>query len=267
MSQPIKALILDMDGVLWRADQPIGNLPRIFQRIAEMGLSVALATNNATRTPQEYLQKLSRFGVAIDPAHIVTAAMATGRLLAAHFPDGGNVYVVGQAGLRQAVQSAGFHVPPPDELPDEAVAVAAGLDTAISYRKLTCATLLIRRGVPFYGSNPDLTYPVPEGQAPGAGAILAAIQAATGVKPIIAGKPETPLFELALQRLGVRAKEALMVGDRPETDILGGQRAGLRTALVLSGVCTSAQAAAVSPPPDWIAADLSALLDILEQEI
>lgn len=261
----LKAIILDMDGVLWHGNQPLGDLPLLFERMRALGLQIALATNNATRTPAQYVEKLAGFGVHVEKDQIVTAAMATGMLLAEDFPQGGMVYVVGQTGLIQAVQQAGFEVPPPEALPDRVTAVAAGLDTGINYQKLTNATLLIRHGAPFYGSNPDRTYPTPQGQAPGAGAILAAIEAATGVQPKIAGKPQPHLFRLALQRLGVPAEAAVMVGDRLETDIAGGQAAGLKTALVLSGVSTADQAAAWSPQPNWTAPSLTAFLDMLEQ--
>ncbi len=262
----LKAILLDMDGVLWHDTQPIGDLPRLFERMKALGLQIALATNNATRTPDEYVQKLADFGVQVEKEQIVSAAMATGALLAADFPRGGDVYVVGMRGLREAVQEAGFNVLPADALPEQVTAVAAGLDIEISYPKLARATILIRRGAPFYGSNPDLTFPTPYGQAPGAGAILAAITAATDVQPKLAGKPQPYIFQLALRRLGIQPEEAVMVGDRLETDIAGGQNAGLKTALVLSGVSDRTQAAAWSPPPDWIVRDLSAFLDLLEKQ-
>ncbi len=261
----LKAIVLDMDGVLWRGPEPLGDLPALFARMEALGLKIALATNNATRTPADYVQKLAGFGVSVSPQQVMTSALATALLLREDFPRGGTVYVVGQQGLVRALEEAGFEVLPPDALPQQVTAVVAGMDRTLSYQKLMHAVLLIRRGAPFYGSNPDRTYPTPQGQAPGAGAILAAIAAATGVQPRIAGKPEPHIFRLALQRLGVRPEDALMVGDRLETDILGGQRAGMRTALVLSGVTASDQAAAWSPRPDWILPDLSALLDALER--
>ncbi len=259
----LKAIFLDMDGVLWRGDEPIGDLPALFARINALGLQFALLTNNATRTPQDYVNKLAGFGVSVQPEQILTSALATAQLLQKAFPSSGTLYVVGEGGLRQALEAVGFQVLPPDALPARVTAVVAGMDKTLTYQKLRHAVLLIRRGAPFYGSNPDHTYPTPEGQAPGAGSILAAITAATGVQPHIAGKPEPPIFQLALQRLGLSPSEAVMVGDRLETDILGGQRVGMKTALVLSGVSTASQAKNWTPSPDWVVPDLDALLTTL----
>jgi 4-nitrophenyl phosphatase len=125
--------------------------------------------------------------------------------------------------------------------------------------------LLIRRGIPFFFTNPDRTFPTPEGIIPGAGAILAALETATDVSPIIAGKPGTTLFDFALERLGTLPQETLVVGDRLETDILGGQRAGCKTALVLSGIATQEEANAWQPYPDLVINELSDLLKALDE--
>jgi 4-nitrophenyl phosphatase len=199
----IKALILDMDGVLWKDDTPIGDLPTIFARIRERGLKVALATNNATRTIDEYLAKLSGFNVTL----------------------------------------------------------VSSFDRSVTYSKLSRATLHIRAGVPFYGTNPDKTFPTPEGLVPGAGAILASIESATSVEPIIIGKPKPAMMYMALERLGMQPEETLVVGDRLETDIAAGQAAGCKTALVLSGVSTRRQAEAWQPVPDLIVDDLCTLIE------
>jgi 4-nitrophenyl phosphatase len=120
--------------------------------------------------------------------------------------------------------------------------------------------LLIRAGIPFIGTNPDLTYPTPDGQVPGAGAVLALLDAASGIHPLILGKPGTAIYHICLERLGTKPGETLVVGDRIETDIAGGQAAGCPTALVLSGVATIEQARKWQPPPDWIGQDLETLV-------
>jgi 4-nitrophenyl phosphatase len=139
--------------------------------------------------------------------------------------------------------------------------VVVGIDRQLSYEKLCRATLLIRSGVPFIGANPDRTFPTPEGLIPGAGAILAAIETATSVKPLIMGKPSPAMYQLALERLGTSPAETLVVGDRLETDIAGAQVIGCRTALVLSGVTSEADAYAWQPPPDFIARNLASLVE------
>ena len=255
----IKALILDMDGVLWRDDTPIGDLPAVFARIRERGLRVALATNNATKTVDEYLGKFSGFGVELEPWQVLTSALATAATLAKEFPGRGPVFVVGENGLQRALADAGFSpvTDPADET--RPVAVVVGYDRQLTFAKLRRATLHIRAGAPFYGTNPDKTFPTPQGLVPGAGAILAAIEAATEREPSIIGKPQPAMLVMALERLGTGPGETLVVGDRLETDIAAGQAAGCRTALVLSGVSTREAAEKWNPPPDLVVADLSAL--------
>jgi 4-nitrophenyl phosphatase len=251
----IKSLILDMDGVLWRESAPIGDLPVIFRRFKEVGLKVVLATNNGTKTPDQYVEKMASFGVPIKKEQIVTSAMALAYLLRKRFPQGGPVYIVGEAGLTTTLQDAGFYQAEKDVL-----AVAAGMDRAIDFWKLKRATLLIRAGAPFYFTNPDRTYPTPEGLIPGAGSIQAALETATDIQAIIAGKPSPALFEFSLERLGTLPQETLVVGDRLETDILGGQNAGCKTAAVLSGIVTREEAESWTPAIDLILPELGDLV-------
>jgi 4-nitrophenyl phosphatase len=253
----IRSLILDMDGVLWRANQPIGNLPAIFNRFSELDLKVILATNNATLTPEQYQAKLGGFGVHIDAMQVVNSGMAVAHLLKQRFPDGGPIYIIGEDGLRSVLASQGFYQ---DE--KDALAVVCGMDRQINYQKLSIATLLVRAGVPFYGTNGDRTFPTPAGLVPGAGAILAAMEAATDVTPILGGKPSPAMMAMAMQRTGSAPDQTLAVGDRIETDILGGYSAGCRTALVLSGVSTLADLNKSTLKPDLVAADLSTLIGL-----
>lgn len=251
----IKALVLDMDGVLWRENEPIGDLGAIFARFEKVGLKVILATNNSTKTPEMYIEKIAGMGAHVKKEQIINSAMGVAYLLKKRFPDGGPVHVLGEIGLVSALQEAGFYVS--DQNP---LAVIASMDRQINFDKLKQATLLIRSGVPFYGTNPDRTFPTPQGFIPGAGAILAALVAATDVEPIIAGKPSPTLYEFALEKLGTLPSETLAVGDRIETDIIGGQQAGLRTALVLSGVAARAEAQAWVPKIDLILPELGDLI-------
>ena len=254
----IKALILDMDGVLWRESDPIGDLPAIFDRIESMGLKYILATNNATRTPQQYVQKLASFGARVPTEKIVNSSTAVAHLLKEKYPSGGPVYVIGEIGLVDALKEAGFY-----EAESNCLAVIASMDRCINFDKLKRATLLIRSGVPFYATNRDRTYPTPAGLIPGAGALIGALEIATDVTPIVAGKPSPTLYEFSLGRLQTSPAETLAVGDRLETDILGGQMLGCPTALVLSGIATRAEAEAHKPAVDLIVADLAALVDLL----
>lgn len=208
----IKALVLDMDGVLWRDTTPIGDLPAIFDRIHERGLKVALASNNSTKTVGEFLDIFSGYGVGLEAWQIITSSLAMADMLSKQFPEGGNMFVVGENGIQRALEAAGFTsiVDPDDET--QPVAVVVGLDRSINYAKLRRATVHIRAGVPFYGTNPDKTFPTPQGLVPGAGSILAAIEAATEVEPIVVGKPMPDMMHMALERLGTQPAETLVVG-------------------------------------------------------
>jgi 4-nitrophenyl phosphatase len=257
----IKALILDMDGVLWRENEPIGDLPAIFNKLIDHGIRFVMATNNSTHTVEQYVEKVRSFKIPVEAWQIINSSLATVSLLKERFPDGGPVFVVGERALIDTLQSGGFHHVTDDNTP--VLAVVAGMDRTLTYDKLKKATFLIRSGIPFIGSNPDRSFPTPLGLAPGAGAVLAAIQAATDVSPEIAGKPSIHMYKLALERLQTRKDETVVVGDRPETDILGGQRIGCLTALVLSGVVNRAQASVWQPAPTFITSDLSELVEIL----
>jgi 4-nitrophenyl phosphatase len=252
----IRGMILDMDGVLWRDDQSIGNLPDIFAKIRALDIKVAFATNNATRSAGQYQEKLKGFGVQVDLDQIINSSMATAFLLKRRFPEGVAVYVVGEKGLKETLEQYGFY-----HAESGAQAVVAGMDRQLTFEKLRQATLLIRAGAAFYGTNPDRSFPTPQGLIPGAGSILAAIEAATDVKPLVAGKPFPAMLEMALEHLETSPQETLAVGDRLDTDILGGQRAGCRTALVLTGVATRDEVKNWTPAPDLIAANLESLVD------
>lgn len=257
----IKALILDMDGVIWRGDAPIGDLPAIFDRIRARGLKYVFATNNSTRTSEQYVQILESLGVEAETWQVVTSSQSAAHAVAQAFPRGTKVFMIGEDGIRMALEDRGFEILPVEEAP-EAKAVVMGIDRGINFQKAVEATLLVRSGIPFYVTNMDKTFPTPRGEIPGSGAWVSVITTATGVQPIIAGKPFPFLMDLALEKLGTTKEETLVVGDRLETDIAAGQAVGCPTALVLSGVSTRLQAEAWRPAPTIIAGSLSELVGI-----
>lgn len=230
----IKALAVDMDGVLWRGNTPLPGLNQFFDFLQQQQLPFVLATNNASKTPAQYQKKLANFGVSIKPENVMTSSLATAAYLKRQLKAGSRVYAIGGEGLHAALREAGFTLANNANQPAEAV--VAGIDFDLTYDKLKYATLLIQRGASFVGTNGDVTFPSEEGYYPGAGAILAALEAATNVKPTIVGKPESLMFEIAVQKMGSQPRYTAMIGDRLETDILGGQRAGLKTILVTTGV-------------------------------
>src|SRR5512136_249843 len=245
----ITHLIIDMDGVLYRGDQPMPSLREFMAFLRERPVPFVLATNNSTRTPQEYADKLAGMGVTVAAAEILVSGQATARYLARDYPPGTRVHVFGMPALRQAMVEEGF------VLADENVElVVASMDRAVTYEKLKRATLLIRRGARFIATNLDPTNPSEEGLIPGTGAMIAALAAASGVTPTAIGKPEPIMYQLALEMMGARPATTAALGDRADTDILGGKRASLFTICVLSGSSDRAEAEAFAA--DWIVDDI-----------
>src|SRR5215207_5660175 len=255
----IKALILDMDGVIWKADTPIGDLAEIFARIQALGLKSAFATNNGTKTPEQYAQRLVEFGVNAEPWQVVTSALGVAHMLAQKFSPGTKIFMIGEDGIRRSLTEKGFEILSVDDAPSAEI-VVMGLDRGIDFAKMLEATLLVRRGIPFYATNSDKTFPTPRGEIPGAGAWVSVVTTATEVEPIYAGKPYTFMMELSLEMLGTKNKETLVVGDRLETDVAAGQAVGCPAALVLSGVATREQAHTWLPKIDIIVEDLKTLI-------
>jgi 4-nitrophenyl phosphatase len=255
--ETIQSVIFDMDGVLWRGNEPLPGVPDIFNFLDSRAVRYAFATNNSSRTQQMYIEKLGGFGVTATSDQIVTSAVATAIYCRVEFPDAKRVYIIGGEGMVEAFQQNGFEIVDAEQ----ANLVAVGIDRNLTYEKLHRASYQIQGGAVLVGSNPDVTFPEPRGFAPGAGSILAAIEAATGVRPIIAGKPYTPMFEAAVQVLGTRPQNTLMIGDRLETDIAGAVQAGLKSILVLTGVSGEADVARSTVKPDVVFENLTALME------
>ncbi len=254
--ESLQALIVDLDGVLYRGSEAIPGAGRFIAFLRERGIRFVLATNNATRTPEQYVERLAAMGIHVQQEEVLTSALATAGYLRGVAAPGARVFVVGMDGLRAALGEAGFAL-----VEQDAEWVVVGMDFTICFERLAQACLLIRAGARFVGTNPDLTFPSERGIVPGAGSLLALLQASTGVEPIIIGKPETAMIEQALLRLG-RAREATgMLGDRLETDILAGKRAGLPTLLVLSGVTDRAMLEKADVRPDLVFRGVQHLLD------
>lgn len=251
----ITHLIIDMDGVLYRGDEPLSGLHEFFAFLRERPLPFILATNNSTSIPQQRVEKLARMGVQIFPEEMLNSGQATASALAREYTSETRVHVFGSPALRKAMTEEGF------VLADEDVAlVVASMDQDMTYDKLKRAALLIRGGARFVATNLDPTQPTDEGLVPGTGSLIAALQTATGIKPMVVGKPEPTMFRLAMAQMGARPETTATIGDRLDTDILGGQRAGLITICVLSG-STSSRAEAEAFGPDFIFRDIAELVE------
>lgn len=252
----IRAVLFDMDGVLYRGAQPLPGVNELLAYLTQHDITYGCITNNAMRTPAQIAEGLHALGLAIPAERILTSAIATNVYLRSITPRGSTVYAIGMDGLFEPLFGDGYFVW--EERAPQFVVVGANFE--LRYAHLRAACLAIRAGATFIGTNPDTTYPAEDGIVPGAGAILAALVAATGQQPTIIGKPEPGLFTAALALLGSTASSTLVIGDRYDTDIVGAARAGLLTAMVLTGVSTAADAARGPLPPDTILDDLPAVL-------
>lgn len=257
MLPQLKALLIDMDGVVWRGKTALPGAREVIPTLRRLGIRYAFVTNNSTLTPEANAAALAALGVPAVPEEIVTSSVAAAAYLRsiAHGPT--TVCVVGESGLIQALERAGFRI-----ADEGAQFVVIGLDRQLTYGRLVAAFRAIRSGARFVATNADLVLPVDDGLAPGTGAIVAAISAATGVEPIIVGKPQPTLLQVALERLGVNAKDAAMVGDQPATDVRAGKAAGTFTILVQSELAAPSDGAS----PDLVVRDLAHLLAILEDD-
>lgn len=252
----IKSLIIDLDGVLYRGDEPIEGAREFIALLQREGAPFLLLTNNSTRTPSQYVMKLAKMGITVRESDILTSAQAAALYMERIAPPGAPVYAIGEDGLRAAL---GERYTITDQ---GAEFVVVGLDREFTYEKLRTAALLIRRGARFIATNPDKTLPTEEGLIPGTGAIIAALEAATGVVPFVVGKPEPAIFDLALARMGVGKEGAAVIGDRLEIDVLGGRRAGLITILVLSGATSRQELESSSIKPDLVFEDVRQLYEV-----
>ncbi|MDD2485423.1 MAG: HAD-IIA family hydrolase [bacterium] len=253
----IKLYIFDLDGVVYRGSEPVNGAVETIGSLQEDGNKVYFLTNNATMNRQSFVNKLGRIGIHTTADCVMTSAYATALYLARSHP-GSRVMVIGEEGLRHELSGVGMKI---SYAPDKTDFVVAGLDKSFTYKKLTQAHRAINRGAVFIATNRDNTYPVEGETIPGGGAVVTAIEASTGKTPIVIGKPESFALTLIMEITGITPAETITIGDRVDTDIIGGNRAGVQTVLVLSGVTTADEAALLDGEnrPDIIIKDLSEL--------
>jgi 4-nitrophenyl phosphatase len=257
-SDPIDStpgFIFDLDGVLWHGTRAIPGACEAVQRLLAVGHPVLFATNNSAATVATQEAKLGSFGIDAT-GRVVSSAMAAASLV----EPGEQVFVLGGAGIIEAVEARGATCVPVANRragPPKLDAVIVGLDFDLSYDRLRMAVTAIRNGARFIGTNHDPTYPTEHGLWAGGGSIVAAVRTATESDPTFAGKPHQPMADLAIERLG---PDALMIGDRNDTDGDFARTAGFRFAIVLSGVTSEPEAKALDPAPDMIAADAAEVL-------
>jgi glycerol 3-phosphatase-2 len=249
--------MLDLDGVVYVGPEAVPGAPGHLAKAAAAGMRLAYVTNNASRPPDAVAQHLRDLGIDAANEDVVTSAQAAARLLSEQLPAGSAVFVIGGKGLEVALSELGLR--PVQDPAEDPVAVVSGYSGQLRWSTVMAGAILVRRGLPWVASNTDLTVPTQQGPGPGNGALVGVVARFAEREPVVAGKPETPLFEETLRRVG--GKRPLVVGDRLDTDIEGANKVGYDSLLVMTGV-TDLRVLLSAPPelrPSYVAADLRAL--------
>ncbi len=253
----IQYLFIDIDGVLYKGRYPIKGAKEFIDYLIEEDIKFICVTNNSSKTAENYSKKLKSMDMKIEKNQIINSGVATVEYIKDKYlarNENLSAYVVGGEGLIEIVKNSGIKIQ--DKNPD---IVVVGWDVNYTYEKMKKASLAIRKGAIYIGTNPDITYPSDEGILPGCGSILASITTASEVEPIIIGKPKPLIMEMAAKRISANKKKSLMIGDRIDTDILAGKNFGIQTALVLSGVYNNSELLDSSIKPDYVFEDIMEL--------
>lgn len=250
--------LLDLDGVVYVGPDAVPGVPEALGKTRAAGMQLAFVTNNAARPPDRVADHLSELGIAAQADEVITSAQAAARYLAERLPSGAQVLVVGTTGIEVALRERGLS--PVDRDGDDVAAVVQGYSPTVDWALLAEGSVAIRRGVPWVATNVDPTVPSPRGPLPGNGSLVMALRTATGVVPVVTGKPDPTMHRETLIRTG--AKSPIVVGDRLDTDIEGANAVGCPSLLVFSGVTTVGDLldAPMALRPTYVGADAGALL-------
>ncbi len=252
----IRGILLDLDGTVYRGDQEIPGASAFCREMSEAGVRCLFVTNRSNRTPGVVRDQLHEYGIDCEETDVLTTAQATAR-----YVGSGSAYVIGEEGLYLAMEQQGITIT--EDNPD---VVVVGFDREFNCRKLETAATAVMAGKPFIATNPDRRLTLPDRVIPGTGAILAAITKMTDVEPVVIGKPEPLLFDLAIELIGMDKQEVIGVGDSLETDIRAGARAGIRTALMLSGNATRDDVPGAETQPTWVFDSFDELAQLVTDE-
>jgi HAD superfamily hydrolase (TIGR01450 family) len=255
--RPYDQILLDLDGTVWVGAEAVEGAVEAVSALREAGKAVMFLTNDVRHAPEEFVRRLWGLGLRAALDEVVTAGAALQFVLAER--GGGGAYVLGSQALVDHVAAAGMRIVNRTPFATRADVVVVGAHDAFGYEELKVATQAVLRGAELIGATRDPSFPMPDGPWPGTGAVLAAVEAATGTRAHrTVGKPEPAMYEAARDRLG--PGRALAVGDRLDVDVAGARRAGMDSALVLSGATTRAEADAAEPKPTHVADTLAALV-------
>ncbi|MEN6521164.1 MAG: phosphoglycolate/pyridoxal phosphate family phosphatase [Armatimonadota bacterium] len=255
--------VFDLDGVIYRGDMPLPHASETLRELRHRNRKIFFFTNNATKSREDYRSKLERMGISAPLDEIMTSAYATSLYFKESDKLGGRVYVVGEAGLVREMESAGMEVVRNGDSAHIDF-VVVGLDRQFTYDKLAKAQQAILGGAEFVATNTDSTFPIEDGVViPGGGSIVSAVATASGVEPFVVGKPRTYALKKIIEIAESTPDRSVMVGDRLETDVLGGNRMGMPTVLITTGVSTRSDAENTSGDmrPSRVIDDLIELLD------
>lgn len=258
-----KGFIFDMDGVLYLGSKLLPGVNDLFNALRLREIPFLLATNNSTATPQSFVDRLAGMGVEVDVENIQTSATTTRDFIRDDddIPKDATILVVGQPALAEILtDGTEFRILADDQPATDAQVVVGGLDMEFTYDKMRRAVEAIENGAAFIATNADDRLPHETGYQPGAGAVLAGIEKASRKSPVVVGKPQPLMMLKGVEHLGCQPGEAVMVGDRLDTDIAAAHDAGMVTTLVLTGVATRADLAVSDVLPDYVFADLPAML-------
>jgi 5'-nucleotidase len=250
--------LIDMDGVLYRGSQLILGADEFVQQLLTRGIPFCFLTNNSQRTRRDVVAKLARMGIDVEEKHIFTCAMATARFLAQQKPAG-TAFVIGEGGLLTALHQNGYAIV--DHEPDY---VVVGEGRTFNLELVESAVRMILDGAKLIATNLDPNCPTPTGLRPGCGAMVAMLEAATGIRAFSVGKPSPVMMRAARKELGLTTDETTMIGDTMETDILGGVQLGFHTILVLSGGTDREDLARYAYRPNAIVESVAELADLME---
>ena len=248
--------ICDMDGVIYHGNRLIPHVKEFVEWMEKEGKNYLFLTNSSERSPRELAEKLKRLGLKVSEDHFYTSALATASYLQTQCPNG-SVYVIGEPGLVNALYEAGFSMN--DVNPDY---VVFGETRSLSYEKIEKAVRLIFNGAKLIGTNPDLTSPAEQGIIPACKALIAPIELTTGKEAYFVGKPNPLMMRHALKKLNCHRVDAVMIGDRMDTDILSGLESELDTALVLTGVTSKEDLAKFSYRPKYVLKDVGEIIGL-----
>jgi len=260
-----KLVIFDLDGVIYLGDEPLPHAAETLKTLRKRGLGVSFLTNNSTRSRKSYSDKLNSMGIEAGEHEIMSSSYATRKYLDSKGALGAKVFIVGESGIRDELES-GYTILGPDRR-EEADFLVVGYDREINYDKLSHALDAVLAGAEFVATNRDPTYPQPGGRIlPGGGSIVAAIAAAAQREPVNCGKPDPFGIRFLMDAAGAAPGETLLVGDRADSDMIAGNRAGVDTCLVLTGITTAAEVKTLDGEmkPKYVIENLGELTALLD---